>query len=217
MRSKLAIIIAALGLMLVPGSAFATGTDPCPAFNLNHTAQPDPSCDAVPHFKSSFINRVWSFQGSVDNVDLSAHNLDMTTSGIENLPARFASQDDPILDQDTHVLFKADTKVFGPEGTAVTQDHLDYADDVVVRGKLLPPSKWYVNEDGVRVPTIRAKRMYIASYTDGSSSGYDSADPTPSTDPAPVVDPPADPTPADGRITTIDVEVWIKLHIQIQR
>jgi hypothetical protein len=209
MRNKLAIILAALGLMLVGGAATANASDTCPAFNLNQSAVSDPTCDLVPHFKASFINRVWSFDGAVDEVDLEGHTLDMTTSAIENLPAKFASQDDPILDQDTHVLFKPGTKVFGPEGTAVSQDYLDYADSIVVRGKLLPPSKWDVNADGITVPTIRAKRLYITSYVDdGSTPPSD-----PSTDPTPA--PVTDPTPADGVITTVDVTIWIELHITV--
>jgi hypothetical protein len=174
-----------------------------------------PGCDTVPHFKASFLNRVWAFDGSVDEVDLAGHTLDMTTSAIEDLPARFASQDDPILDQDTHVLFGPKTKVFGPEGTAVSQDYLEYADSVVVRGKVMSPSKWAENQDGVLVPTIRAKRIYITSYVDdgsaSSSAGDGSSSDTSSTDPV------QDPTPGDGVITSVDVSIWIELHIQIQR
>jgi hypothetical protein len=210
MRTKLAIIIAALAVMLVPGSALAAGTDQCPAFHLDQSVAALPGCDTTPHFKASFINRVWSFDGAVDEVDLEGHTLDMTTSAIEDLPARFASQDDPILDQDTHVLYGPKTKVFGPEGTAVSQDYLEYADSVVVRGKLLPPAKWTENADGVRVPTIRAKRLYITSYVDdGSSSSSDGS--------SSGSDPVQDPTPADGVITTVDVTIWIELHVQIQR
>jgi hypothetical protein len=211
MRTKLAIIIAALAVMLVPGSALAAGTDQCPAFHLDQSVAAVPGCNAVPHFKASFINRVWAFDGSVDAVDLEGHTLDMTTSAIEDLPARFASQEDPILDQDTHVLFGPKTKVFGPEGTAVSQDYLEYADSIVVRGKLLSPAKWSENADGVLVPTIRAKRIYITSYVgDGSS---DSSAPTDASSGTPV----QDPTPGDGAITTVDVTIWIEMHVQIQR
>jgi hypothetical protein len=220
MRSKIAIVLAALGLMLVPGSALASpaASGFCPAFNLDQAAATDPSCDALPHFKASFINRVWAFGGSVDDVDLSAHTLDMTTSGIENLPAQFHSQEHPILDQDTHVLFAANTKVFDTDGNAVTQDYLEYADDVVVRGKLLPPSKWAVNEDGLKVPTIRAKRIYIHSYVDKSSlvPAPDASPTDPAATPSPDT-PPVDPTPAGGTVTTIDVTVLIHLHIEVRR
>lgn len=212
MKSKLVIFIAALGLMLVPGAGIAAAQDTCPAFKLTQSTPADPQCEHMPHFKASFISRVWSFDGAVDEVDLQGHSLDMTTSAVENLPAAFASQDDPILDQDTHVLFKPGTKVFGPEGYAVSQDYLEYADSIVVRGKLLPPSKWAVNDDGVRVPTIRAKRIYITSYVDdGSSADHPSGSDGSSTDPV------ADPTPGDGTISTVDVSIWIELHITIRR
>jgi hypothetical protein len=215
MRSKLAIIIAALAVMLVPASALAAEADQCPAFHLDQSVAALPGCDTTPHFKASFINRVWAFDGAVDAVDLEGQTLDMTTSGIENLPARFASQDDPVLDQDTHVLFGPKTKVFGPEGTLVSQDYLDYADNVVVRGKLMSPAKWTENADGVLVPTIRAKRIYITSYVDDGSGSSGSSDGSSSdTSGSDAVQ---DPTPADGVVTTVDVTIWIELHVQIQR
>jgi hypothetical protein len=218
MRSKLAIIIAALAVMLVPSSALAADAGQCPTFHLDQSVAAVPGCETVPHFKATFINRVWSFDGAVDAVDLEGHTLDMTTSGIENLPAQFASQDDPILDQDTHVLFGPKTKVFGPEGTVVSQDYLDYADSVVVRGKVMSPAKWAENADGVLVPTIRAKRIYIASYVDdGSGSSGDSSSSDGSTSDTSGGDVVQDPTPADGAVTTVDVTIWIELHVQIQR
>lgn len=219
MKSKLTILLAVLGLMLLPGAGAAFAADSCPAFDLAQAAPADPNCDSVPHFKSSFINRVWSFDGAVDDLDLEAHTLDMTTMAVESLPARFASQDDPILDQDTRVLFKPGTKVFGPEGYVVSQDYLGYADGIVVRGKLLPPTKWSVNEDGVRVPTIRAKRLYITSYVDDGSSASDDGSTDAGSEQGDNAgdNQPSDPTPADGTITTVDVTVWIEIHMTITR
>jgi hypothetical protein len=199
--------------MLVPAAAAhaqAPAPGSCPGFNLDQGASADPACDAVPHFKASFINRVWTFDGAVDEVDLEAHTLDMTTSAIENLPKRFNSQDDDLLDQDTHVRFKANTRVYDPEGHRVTQDYLDYAEDVAVRGKLLAPAKWAVDADGTRIPTISAKRIYISSYVEDASQAQDdsaSADEGSS--------PVEDPTPGDGVITSADVEIWISIYVHL--
>jgi hypothetical protein len=132
----------------------------------------------------------------------------MTTTGIEQLPASLASQDDSLLDQDTHVRYQESTRVYDPEGHRVSQDYLEYAEDVVVRGKLVAPVKWQVDEQGQRVPTINAKRLYIASYVDDASQADDgvAVDAGESTN---------DPTPRDGVVTSADVHIWITIYIEL--
>jgi hypothetical protein len=209
---KFLISLLAVAIMLVPAAAANAQTPaaPCPAFSLSQSAATDPACDAVPSFKASFINQVWTFDGAVDEVDLQGHTLDMTTSSIDNLPKQFASQDDSLLNQDTHVQFKAATRVYDPDGHRVSQDYLDYAEAVAVSGKLLPPAKWSVNADGARVPTISAKRIYIGSYVDDASQAQDNGDAAGQGDPAAQ-----DPTPGDGVVTTADVEIWISTYLHV--
>jgi hypothetical protein len=213
-----------MALLLVPSSSFAQSTAPtgCTPIDLAQGGPPDVSCQDVPSFKASFLNRVWSFDGSVDAVDLNDHTLDMTLTGIENLPKRFANQDDALLDQDTQARFNDGTRVYGPDGKLVSQDYLPYAESVVVRGKLVAPRHWSVDEYGTAVPTVRAKRIYIEQYVedasaanDGSGDAGDPSQADPQTDPA--ADPTGDPTPADGVITSHDVEIWIHIHVHIAK
>jgi hypothetical protein len=211
-----------MGLLLVPQAVSAHGVRAasCSAVDLNQGTDPNPACNGVPSFKASFLNRVWSFNGAVDNVDLEAHNLDMTLSGIENLPARFSNQDDAILDQDTHVLFNSKTRVYGPDGQRVTQDYLDYAEGIVVRGKLVAPSKWASDEEGTPVPTVRAKRLYITEYVQDASDAHDNGDQSSndqSSNDQSSSDQSSDPTPGDGVISSYDVDIWIHIHFHMEQ
>jgi hypothetical protein len=209
---KFIVSLLAVASIMVP-AAVASAQAPaasCPAFGLSQAAPGDAACDAVPQFKASFINRVWTFDGSVDEVDLQGHTLDMTTTGVEDLPKQFASQDDDLLNQDTHVQFKAATRVYDPEGHRVSQDYLDYAETVAVSGKVVAPAKWAVDANGQRVPTISAKRIYIGSYVDDASQAQDQGDAASQGDANAD-----DPTPADGVITTVDVEIWISIYLHI--
>jgi hypothetical protein len=203
--TRLAPAVAALALA-APAAAHAQAPA-CPAPIDIQQGSTVTLCPGAKTFKSTFLNRVWSFDGAVDEVSLEEHTLEMTTTAIENLPKQFASQDDPILDQDTHVVFKPSTRVYDPDGHVVAQDYLDYAESVVVRGKLVAPKRWARDADGDPVPTVDAKRLYIADYVASAADaqGDDQADPG---------DPGAeDPTPTDGQITTLDVEIWIHLHL----
>lgn len=205
-------LLALAAVMLVPATAGAqTANDPCPAFNFSQGSEATSTCATLPHFKASFINRVWTFDGAVDEVDLEAHTLEMTTWGIENLPARFKSQDDDLLDQDTRVLFKSSTRVYDPDGRRVTQDYLTYADNVAVRGKLVAPRRWAEDEDGVKIPTVSAKRLYILDYIDDASEAQDEDAAAEAADPSAQ-----DPTGDDGVVTTADVEVWISIYLHIR-
>jgi hypothetical protein len=222
-RLLLPLMAVMMALLFVPSAASAQTTGQCSPIDLAQGTADNAACQDLPSFKASFLNRVWKFDGQVDAVDVSAHTLDMTMTGIENLPARFANQDDALLEQDTHVLFNDSTRVYGPDGKLVTQDYLPYAESIVVRGKLVAPRHWATDESGSPVPTLRAKRIYIEQYVedasnahDGSSSDPSSSDPSHS-DPAPPADPAqsADPTPGDGVITSADVRIWIQIDVHV--
>jgi hypothetical protein len=112
----------------------------------------------LPQFVRRFITRVWKFVGEVDHY--ADGELSMTLGKVLNLPRRFRSQDDELLDQDTTVLVSNRVRVFRG-GERVSRDELDTANDVRVHGKLLRPRMWRVDDDGSAVPTIRAKKVYI--------------------------------------------------------
>jgi hypothetical protein len=112
----------------------------------------------LPKFVRRFITRVWKFTGEVDSYE--SGELSMTLGRILNLPRKFRTQDDELLDQDTTVLVSNRVRVF-KEGERVDRGALDTANDVRVHGKLLRPRLWRTDEDGSAVPTIRAKKVYI--------------------------------------------------------
>jgi hypothetical protein len=118
-----------------------------------------PQGDGPPRLLGAFTSRVWRFTGEADG--FSDGKLSMTVGKILNLPKRFASQDDDLLDQDAIVLVGAGVRVFDANGRRTAATALDDADTVRVQGKVLPPAKWQKDEDGQRVTTIRAKRVYI--------------------------------------------------------
>ena len=112
----------------------------------------------LPQFVRRFVTRVWKFVGEVDYYE--AGELSITLGKILNLPRKWRTQDDDLLDQDTTVLVSHRVRVF-KEGERVARDELDSANDVRVHGKLLRPHMWHADEDGSPVPTIRAKKVYI--------------------------------------------------------
>ena len=112
----------------------------------------------LPRFVRRFVTRVWKFVGEVDYYE--DGELSMTLGRILNLPRRWRTQDDDLLDQDTTVLVSNRVRVF-EGGERVSRDALDDANDVRVHGKLLRPAMWHADEDGMPVPTIRAKKVYI--------------------------------------------------------
>jgi hypothetical protein len=112
----------------------------------------------LPHFVRSFIRRVWKFVGEVDYYEEGV--LSMTLHRILNLPRKWRTEDDEILDQDTTVLVSERVRVFQDE-ERVGRDALEAANDVRVHGKLMRPFNWLEDEDGETVPTIRAKKVYI--------------------------------------------------------
>lgn len=112
----------------------------------------------LPQFVRRFISRVWKFVGEVDYYEEGV--LSMTLGKILNLPRKWRTQDDDLLDQDTTVLVSERVRVF-QDGKRVGRAALDEANDARVHGKLLRPLKWHADEDGEPVPTIRAKKVYI--------------------------------------------------------
>ena len=112
----------------------------------------------LPQFVRRFISRVWKFVGEVDYYEEGV--LSMTMHKILNLPRKWRTQDDELIDEDTTVLVSERVRVF-QDGERVGRDALEAANDVRVHGKLLRPFKWHEDEDGETVPTIRAKKVYI--------------------------------------------------------
>ena len=112
----------------------------------------------LPQFVRRFLTRVWKFVGEVDYYE--AGELSITLGKILNLPRKWRTQDDDLLDQDTTVLVSNRVRVFR-DGGRVARDELESANDVRVHGKLLRPRMWRVDDDGSPVPTIRAKKVYI--------------------------------------------------------
>ena len=176
----LACLIAAAFAFAVPALATGdhhseypgeTGGDvgydaPCLAIDLDEEAPANRACDDLPHFKSSFLNRIWTFHAAVDYfVDDDYHVLSVTLDRIERLPARFRKQDDELLDQDMSALLDERTRIYDPEGYLIEHDQIDDAEYVKIRGRLLPPRRWHSNSDDELVPTVRAKRIYITEWS----------------------------------------------------
>ena len=143
-----------------PGSDGAKSCEDGPvarsANGSEHAEQFEDGC--LPAFGRRFISRVWKFVGEVDFYEDGV--LSMTLGKILNLPRKWRTQDDELLDQDTMVLVSERVRVF-KDGERVGRDALDEANDARVHGKLLRPFKWLEDEDGETVPTIRAKKIYI--------------------------------------------------------
>lgn len=112
----------------------------------------------TPAFETGFLNRVWKFDAEVDSYE--EGKLSVTVAKILNLPKKFKTQDDELLDQDALALMAKSVRVF-KGGERVAQSSLEDAEHVRVQGKLLKPDKWQKDEDGTPVTTIRAKKVFI--------------------------------------------------------
>jgi hypothetical protein len=120
----------------------------------------------APTLKAGFVSRVWRFSADADSYDGASNTLNVTVTKIFNLPKRFNSQDNDIVDQDADVIFTKKTKVYDAAGKRVRTEGrydvaLDDAESVSVTGKIIPQSKWNKDEDDSPVTTIRAKRVTI--------------------------------------------------------
>jgi len=195
----LACVLSAVLLCAVP--ALATGDHheytgepgsdvgydaPCLAIDLDEERVANRACDDLPHFKSSFLNRIWTFHAAVDYfVDEDYHVLSMTLDRIERLPAKFRKQDDELLDQDMSALLDERTRIYDPEGYLIDHEALDDAEYVKVRGRLLRPRRWHANSDDELVPTVRAKRIYITEWASRRADEEPEPDPEPVREPKP--------------------------------
>jgi hypothetical protein len=113
----------------------------------------------VPTFSRGLMNRVWKFEVEVDSVQ--PGRLEVTIGKVLNLPARFRTQEDELVDAAAVALFDAKTRVY-EGGQRVHGSRLEDADGTVrLQGKLLSPQKWAEDEDGDRVPTIRVKKVFL--------------------------------------------------------
>jgi hypothetical protein len=115
-----------------------------------------------------FLSRVWRFTADADSYDTASNTLNVTVNKIANLPKRFNTQDDEIVDKDADIVFSKNTKVFDADGKRLRRESgydaaLDAADTVAVTGKIAPKSKWNKDEDGTPVTTVRAKRVKITA------------------------------------------------------
>lgn len=112
-----------------------------------------------PSFARGFLNRVWKFDVSID--DVTSGKMSITIEKVRNLPKRYAAQDDDLVDEDAIVLLGSSVRVYR-DGKRVSKSQLDDAEAGRVQGKLLPPRKWQSDEDEQKVPTIRAKKIYLS-------------------------------------------------------
>lgn len=129
---------------------------------------PGPGCGpgGPPELMPGFLGRVWRFAADADSYDAASNTLNVTVTKVNNLPKRFASQADEIVDQDGYVRFSGATRVYDRAGRRIPREArydtlLDAANTVLVVGKMIPPAKWQEDADGTPVPTIRAKRVTI--------------------------------------------------------
>lgn len=121
---------------------------------------PGPAGGEGPELARGFLNRVWKFNGEIDSYETG--KLSITVSRILNLPKKFATQDDELVDEDAIVLVNSKVRIYDEKGKRLRQRALSDADESVrVAGKLLPPNKWEKDEDGQPVTTIRAKKIYL--------------------------------------------------------
>lgn len=113
-------------------------------------------------FMPGFLNRVWKFEGEANGY--ANGRLSITLSKILNLPKKMQMQDDELVDEDALVLVGAAVKVYDGSRLVPSRKEageLADADRVRVQGKILPPAKWAEDEDGGKVTTVRAKRIYV--------------------------------------------------------
>jgi putative transposon-encoded protein len=158
-----------------PGNPGATGNTPNPGTTGKPGTTGDQPGTGAPKagehgepapLMGGFLSRVWRFTADADSYDPASNTLNVTVNKIANLPNRYKTQDDEIVDKDADVVFTKSTKVFGADGKRVRVESdydaaLDNADTVAVTGKITPRSKWNKDEDGTPVTTVRAKRVKI--------------------------------------------------------
>lgn len=135
------------------------------------TALPAPGfrdfCEA-PVFDRGFLRRRWRVGGHVTGFGDGV--LGVTVTSIPRVPARFREQAGRLEGLQLAVVISRRTKLSrtrtargaGRRGSRrVSPETLERARRVKVEGKLLPPSRWRRDADGLRVPTVRASRVTV--------------------------------------------------------
>jgi hypothetical protein len=150
-----------------PGTGSGSFCPPtCPGPPAPGTQPGGPGAGPGGPFMQGFLSRVWRFTADADSYDAASNTLNVTVTKILNLPKKFATQDDEIVDQDADVVFTSQTKVFDKDGKRLKAESaydgaLDDADSISVVGKFVAKAKWDKDADGNPVTTIRAKRVTI--------------------------------------------------------
>ena len=101
---------------------------------------------------------MWKFVGEVDYYE--AGELSMTLGKILNVPRKWRTQDDELLDQDTTVLVSKRVRVF-QDGKRVGVTRLETRTTFASTASSCVRQLWRADEDGEPVTTIRAKKVYI--------------------------------------------------------
>lgn len=109
--------------------------------------------------KTAF-NKVFTFRCDDDGFDDGV--VSVTITSIKGLGKSLKDDfNEAVDDQDGFVLVGKSVRVFNKKGKKVKQSALDDATEIAVKGKLLKPSQWRKDDDGNRIPTIRAKQIDI--------------------------------------------------------
>lgn len=135
------------------------------------TALPAPGfrdfCEA-PVFDRGFLRRKWRVGG--DATGFSDGVLGVTVTSIPRVPARFREQAGRLEGLQLAVVVSRRTKLSRTRtargarrrgSRRVSPGTLERARRVKVEGKLLPPSRWRRDAEGLRVPTVRASRVTV--------------------------------------------------------
>ena len=135
------------------------------------TALPAPGfrdfCEA-PVFDRGFLRRKWRVGG--DATGFAEGVLSVTVTSIPRVPARFREQAGRLEGLQLAVVVNRRTKLSRTRtargarrrgSRRVSPGTLERARRVKVEGKLLPPSRWRRDADGLRVPTVRASRVTV--------------------------------------------------------
>jgi hypothetical protein len=116
--------------------------------------------DDVRALPTAAFSGVLVFRATADG--FAAGRLAVTLSDVGGVSKKLrADVRDALDDQDGIVLVSTTIKVRDSKGRKLELSALDDADTVTIRGKLLRPSRWRADEDGNKVPTIRAKRIVV--------------------------------------------------------
>lgn len=129
------------------------------------TAPPAPGfrdfCEA-PVFDRGLLRRTWRLGGRASGFEGGA--LAVTVSSPPRVPRRFQAQAQRLVGLELAVVVNRRTKLSRrarSTGRRPSPATLRRARRVRVEGKLLPPSRWRRDADGLRVPTVQARRVTV--------------------------------------------------------